>query len=102
MLREGLEQIHFDIVFDKFSSQSNVQVVSAIQELLPYLKIRFPLLEQLIIISDNASCFASHDAIPFIYHLNKDMKEKGIRIARWIFTEACTGKRNRKLRAFPQ
>jgi hypothetical protein len=78
VMREGLEQIHFDIIFDKFSLQSHVQVMGGLQELVPFIKFKFEQLKQLVIISDYASCFASHDAIPFVYHLNNYMIKKGI------------------------
>ena len=39
--------------------------------------------------SDNASCLASHDAIPYIYCLNKRLAN--IKIKNWVYTEACTG-----------
>lgn len=43
-----------------------------------------------MISSDNASCFASHDCIPYIHYLNAEMQN--IKVSKWRYTEACTGK----------
>ena len=41
--------------------------------------------------SDNATCFASQELIPYIYHLNAKSLSKGEWvISKWIFTEAQT------------
>ena len=40
--------------------------------------------------SDNASCLASHDSIPYIFFLNKRMTN--LKVKNWVYTEACIGK----------
>ena len=67
---EGLSYYFFDVVVDKYSSQDNVQVLSILSCVLQYIKLKFPEIVQLMLGSDNASCLASHDNIPFIHHLN--------------------------------
>ena len=51
---------------------------------------RHPNAKYVILQSDNATCFASQQHIPFIHNLNTS--GTGIPITRWIFTEAQTGK----------
>ena len=69
-------------------------MLGALQELFRYIKNKYPEIKKAHLLSDNASCFASHDCIPFMYHLNKKFEEEelGFRLERWLFTEACTGK----------
>ena len=40
--------------------------------------------------SDNASCLVSHGIIPYIHTVNQRLA--GIKIRKWVYTEACTGK----------
>jgi hypothetical protein len=94
VVRPGLRRIHFDLIFDQYKSQDSRQVLGALQELFHYIKLKYPDIKKAHLLSDNASCFASHDCIPFMYHLNKKFEGEGLgfRLERWLFTEACTGK----------
>ena len=78
------------MVVDKYSSQDNVQVLAIVTALLKLLNVDFPELANIMIGSDNASCLASHDIIAYIHYLNKEIQ--GIKVSKWIYTEACTGK----------
>ena len=50
-------------------------------------------MHEIIIQSDNESCFTSQDLIPFIYHLNNESSRMGLPIiTKWIFTEYHTGR----------
>ena len=82
------------MIIESHSSQDNIQVMAVIQQIIPFLIEKYPDITEVVLGSDNASCFASHDAIPFIYNLNEDYKEakQNIYISKWIYTEACTGK----------
>lgn len=93
-MKTGIEKIHFDVVFDRYKSQDSPQVLGALQCLIDFIHQEFPEVKKVTLLSDNASCFASHDCIPFIYDFNQRLKDAGknIRVDCWIFTEACTGK----------
>ena len=54
------------------------------------MKQNKPNITEICLQSDNATCFASQDLIPFIYHINEDLA--GLNIAKWIYTEAQTGR----------
>ena len=96
--KSGLVKYHFDFMFENYNSQNHLQVMSALQTILPILKEKFPLIRTTTLVSDNASCFASHDGIPFIHYLNKYLAtvyhppRLPIRINRWLFAEASAGK----------
>ena len=60
--------------------------------LLDILHANFPKLQQVMISSDNISCLMSHDIILYMHELNKRLNLIGLRITKWIYTEACTGK----------
>jgi hypothetical protein len=63
-VRPGLRRIHFDLIFDQCKSQDSRQVLGALQELFRYIKDKYPEIKKVYLLSDNASCFASHDCIP--------------------------------------
>ena len=87
---EGLAYNFYDVVVDKYSSQDNLQVLSILDAIIDQIKLDHPEIEELMLGSDNASCLASHDNIPFIHHRN--LTKLDIKIRNWIYTEACTGK----------
>jgi hypothetical protein len=87
-----LEYHFFDIAVERYSSQDNMQVLGILTSLLPFIKEQFPGIAEITIQSDNASCLASHDNIPYIHHLNKELALLGLTVAVWIYTEAGTGK----------
>ena len=87
---KGITYHFYDVVVDKCSSQDNVKILGILQEMIPKIKQDFPLIEELVLGSDNASCLASHDNIIYIRHLNQ--KVDGIKVTNWLYTEACTGK----------
>ena len=90
----GLEYQFIDCIMQSYSSQDSMQVMSCIQTVIENIKTRYPTIKKLTLQSDNASCYASHDNIPYVYHLNKEFetKNKDIRVDRWVYTEAQTGK----------
>ena len=52
-----------------------------------------PEVESVNLQSDNASCFASQENIPFIYHMNDTWThELTLAILAWLFNEAQTSK----------
>jgi hypothetical protein len=51
----------------------------------------FPQIEEVMIGSDNASCLASQDSIPFVHDGNA-LQTNSLQITNWVYTEACTGK----------
>jgi len=63
-----------DYVFKGYSGQDNVQVASAIEVIVKRVRERYPGVKEICLQSDNATCFASHELIPFIWHLNKESK----------------------------
>ena len=75
---------------EDYSAQDNIQVLSVLEKIIDQISIDHPLIEELMLGSDNASCFDSHDNIPFIHHRNKRNENK-IQICNWVYTEACTG-----------
>jgi len=58
------------------------------------IKKKFPELKRVVLKTDNASCMSSHNNIPFVFHLNKDLKSQfdNFKVSRWINMEAYTGK----------
>ena len=87
---EGLSYNFYDVVVDKYSSQDNVQVLSILDGVIDQIAMDYPEIDELMLGSDNASCLASHDNIPYIHHRN--LQKQNIKIRNWIYTEACTGK----------
>jgi hypothetical protein len=70
----SLEYHFYDIAVDQYSSQDNMQVLGIMTSLLPLIKQDFLDITEISIQSDNASCLASHDVIPYIHHLNKELE----------------------------
>lgn len=85
----GYEYNFIDVVVEGYAGQNNTQVAAIIKVVKDYINTNFPDATSATIQSDNASCFSSQDLIPFIYFMNKDA---GVKISKWIFTEAQTGK----------
>ena len=67
-----------------------MQVLAVLNAVLKQVKIDFSELEETMIGSDNASCIASHDSIPFMHHLNQNLNNVNVR--NWACTKARTGK----------
>lgn len=89
----GYEYQFSDYIFKGYSGQDNIQVAAAIEVIVDQTRRRFPEIKNIVIQSDNASCFASQELVPFIFHLNQESAEKsGPRISKWLFTEAQTGR----------
>lgn len=89
----GFEYSFVNFIFKNYSGQDHVQVASAIEQIISHVHEKFPEVKEIIIQSDNASCFASQELIPFIYHTNKESQIKKMPIiSKWIFTEAQTGR----------
>ena len=87
---EGLSYQFYDVVVENYSSQDNVQVLSILDAIVDQIHEDFPEIDELMLGSDNASCLASHDNIPYIHYRN--LRKQYIKIRNWIYTEACTGK----------
>ena len=90
---KGFQYNFCDYVFKSYSGQDNVQVASAIEEIVKNTKEHYPHVKQIILQSDNATCFSSQELIPYIYHLNHKSSNIGNPvISEWIYTEAQTGR----------
>ena len=86
------EYLFFDYVFKGYSGQDHIQVASALKVITQEVKKAIPLVDSIIIQSDNSNCFASQQLIPFIHYLNEENIGSRIAIERWVFTEAQTGR----------
>lgn len=90
---KGYEYRFSDYVFKGYAGQDNTQVAAAIEVIVNQVHKTYPYVKQIVLQSDNATCFASQELIPFIYHLNRELEEKtGPLICKWLFTEAQTGR----------
>ena len=58
--------------------------------MIPKIKQDFPLIEELVLESDNASYLASRDNTIYMHYHNQNID--GIKVTNWLHTEACTGK----------
>lgn len=87
---EGFTYSFVDYIIRGYAGQDHVQVCAVVQKTVHMLLEKSPNTTELCVQSDNATCFASQELIPFIYHLNAipDLPK----IKRWIFTEAQTGR----------
>jgi hypothetical protein len=91
LLGSGFQYSFVDYIFKGYARQDNVQVASVIKNIVQEVQEHHPNVEELIFKSDNASCFALQELIPFIYHLNVESQvNRCPRILTWIFTEAQT------------
>ena len=89
----GYSYKFIDIVFKGYDGQDNVQVAASIKMLVEHVHSQIPGIKEIVVQSDNATCFASQELIPFIYHLNEKSRQEGRPIITdWIFTEAQTGR----------
>mmetsp|Transcript_21013 Transcript_21013/g.29472 ORF Transcript_21013/g.29472 Transcript_21013/m.29472 type:complete len:980 (-) Transcript_21013:30-2969(-) len=89
----GFQYKFVDYVFKGYAGQDHTQVASAIEKILERVKEHNPEVKKVIFQSDNATCFASQELIPFIYHLNTEARHNDSPlVTRWIFTEAQTGR----------
>lgn len=89
----GFEYSFLNLLFKDYTGQDHVQVSSAIEKIVSYVNEKYPEVKEIIIQSDNATCFASQEHIPFIYHMNKEFRTKNMPIiSKWIFTEAQAGR----------
>ena len=71
---EGLEYYFYDTVVEGYSSQDNAQVLAVMTAIMKQILDNFPEGNESIIGSDNYSCLASHESIPYIHKLNDIMK----------------------------
>jgi hypothetical protein len=90
----NLLQVTFnDFICRSDATQDSNQVHNILQLLPSLIRKKFPLVKEIIMQSDNASCFSSGSNVSFIHHFNKQLKAINLPIfKRWIFTEAQTGK----------
>ena len=79
-----------DYVIKGYSGQDNVQVAAVLNLMVSGITRNNPTIKEICLQSDNATCFASQDMMPYIYHLNDELS--GIKFVKWIFTEAQTGR----------
>jgi hypothetical protein len=64
-----------------------VQVLGALQVIVKeHIKQHYPEIRTVTLQSDNASCCATHDAIPFVHHLNAETRDSNLQIVKWINT----------------
>ena len=59
-----------NFVFKGYAGQDHVQVAASLQQIVKEVKSNYLEIKEIVIQSDNASCFASQELIPFVYHLN--------------------------------
>lgn len=74
MNEDGIEEIfleHFflDCIIEYYSTQDILQVLSTLSIIIKFIKQKWPQISLVTIQSDNAPCLASHDNIPFVFHL---------------------------------
>lgn len=90
---EGFVYKFTNYVLKGYAGQDNVQVSAVLENMIRDIGERYSAVKRIIIQSDNASCFASQDLIPFIFHLNTEFKVCNLPvIEKWIYTEAQTGR----------
>lgn len=88
---DGFQYTFTDYFIKGYSAQDNVQVCGCIQTMVRNIHELNPEKKEICFQSDNATCFASQELIPFVFHLNDEMHGK-IRVVKWIYTEAQTGR----------
>src|SRR5688572_11376737 len=59
-----------DYILKGYTGQDNLQVAAVIEKILNHVKLECPHIDQVIFQSDNATCSALQELIPFIYHRN--------------------------------
>jgi hypothetical protein len=79
-----------DFVIKGYSAQDHVQVAATLRCILHRIAMVKPATKEITLQSDNASCFASQELIPFIYHGNKTVNRP--KVVCWLYTEAQTGR----------
>ena len=91
--KEGFAYHFENYVYKGYAGQDNVQVAATMQQIVKQMKANFPEKKNITIQSDNATCFASQEMIPFIFHLNATSRVNELaEISKWVFTEAQTGR----------
>lgn len=60
-----------EYVFQGYQEQHNTQVALAVQEVCRKVLQYYQHANEIILQSDNTSCFSSQKYIPFLYHMNK-------------------------------
>ena len=91
----GYEYSFEDYIIKGYSGQDNVQVGAVVSTIITRIKLTKPKIKSIIFQSDNASCFASQELIPFIHHINtqmRDDRDDSVQVTRWLFTEEQTGR----------
>lgn len=95
----GFEFIFFDFIVEGYDEQNQVQVCAITTKAMHVIKQEYPEITKIIAKTDNASCMGSPNGIPYIFHLNKELREKyahhqngPIEIMRWFNSEAQTSK----------
>ena len=89
----GFQYKFMDYIFKGYTGQDHTQVAAAIEKIVERVKEHIPEVKKVVFQSDNATCFASQELIPFIYHMNAEARGNDCPIVtRWIFTEAQTGR----------
>lgn len=93
MSNSGVEYSFRDFSEGGNSAQDSVQVSVLLQAIVSFVKDKFSMVSKMIRQSENASCSASQNLIPFIFHMSASNRKSGLPvIARRIFTEAQTGR----------
>ena len=84
-----------DYIIAGYTGQDNIQVGAVVSTIINRIKTTQTNITNIVFQSDNASCFVSQELIPFIHHINQELKsedECNLKVSRWIFTEAQTGR----------
>ena len=83
-----------DYIIDGCTGQDNIQAGVMVSMIIDWVNNNNPKISHIVFQSDNDSFFSSQELIPFIHHINKDIKcegESNLQVTRWIFIEAQTG-----------
>ena len=91
----GFEYVFYDTLVKHYNTQDTTQVSDAFDILVERIKADFPELTDIIVQSENASCLASHNKIPYVHFANKSTGKYGINgvlVKIWLHTEAQTGR----------
>ena len=89
----GFEYHFIDYIIGGYSGKDNVQVATTLSVIIERVRKLHPKTTNIVFQSDNDTCFASQDLIPYLHHINSQLKNDGSKliISRWIYTEAQMG-----------
>eukprot|EP00957_Ditylum_brightwellii_P055068 4173980-Ditylum_brightwellii.AAC.1 len=89
----AMEYKFVNCIFKGYAGQDNVQVALALEIMVQDTKRKHPGIKEIVLQSNNATCFASQDHIPFLFHTNAESHNNGNPIVtKWIYTKTQTGR----------